>query len=397
MKTKIINRIILAGTLLLTTAILSSCSNGEEMSNKSSPMVPAIVEGVYNGTTRAVTNDKLNSFSLYCFDEWNEYTDDMLADNILWTLNPTTKVWSGNRVYYMSDDLIMFGYGVSPSTDDMTDVVFKHSEQAFTYTNPTSKGVLVKVGSKRNFTKEGTNNRLILSFNDALYTLFFQAYSGFQNVTVQVKEITLHNIPNQARFTFHPKSNSWGSWALTANNQWVSSTQTLPSPVTITTTDFTDIQNEPFVLFPIAAVEWDYYGMYGAPETFEEAKANNHCYIEIKMRIIEEKDGQTFYLWGYADDDAQGREAFESAFYPYQQYNCTADWDMTYNGYYYLFLDDNGVDKNGNKIAPHPEEGGSNEFTVSSQIDFRTWIQNHGGTADEWTDDEDQGDVNISI
>ena len=402
MKTNRLYPIILAGALLLTIGVLSSCSSGEEMSNKSSPVEPAIVEGVYNGATRAVTNDKLNSFSLYCFDEWNEYTEELLADNILWTLNPSTKVWSGNSVFYMSDDLEMFGYGISPSVDDMTNVVFNYAEQAFTYTDPTSKGVLVKIGSKRNFTMESTNNRLILNFNDALYTLFFQAYSGFQNVTVEVKEITLHNIPNQARFTFHPKSNSWGSWALTANNQWVSSTQTLATPANITTTDFTDIQNEPFVLFPIEAVEWDYYGMNGPEESFEEAKANNHCYIEVKMRIIEEDaDGNIFYLWGYADNDAQGREPFESAFYPYQQYNCTADWEMTYNGYYYLFLDDNGVDKNGNKITPHPEEvngkNGSSEFTVSSQIDFRTFMQSHGGTADEWTDDDDQGRVEITM
>ena len=403
MKTNRIYTIILVGVLLLTTCFLSSCSHSEEMSNKSSPSSePAIVEGVCNSATRAVTNNKLTSFSLYCFDEWNEYTDDMLADNILWSLNPTTKVWSGNSVFYMSDDLAMFGYGVSPSTDDMTDVVFKQAEQAFTYTDPTSKGVLVKIGSKRNFTMESTNNRLVLNFNDALYTLFFQAYSGFQNVkSVEIKEITIHNIPNQARFTFHPKSNSWGSWALTANNQWVSSTQTLASPAFITTTDFTDIQNEPFVLFPIEAVEWDYYGMNGPEESFAEAKANNHCYIEVKMRIIEEDaDGNLFYLWGYADNDHLGREPFESAFYPYQQYNCTADWEMSYNGYYYLFLDDNAVDKDGKQITPHPEaigeQNGSQEFTVSQQIDFRTLKQQHGGTADQWTND-DQGKVTITM
>jgi hypothetical protein len=389
------------GALLLMTGFLSSCSSGEEISNKSSTSSePAIVEGVYNGLTRAVTNDKLTSFSLYCYDEWNEYTDEMLADNILWSLNPSTKVWSGNKVFYMSDDFTMLGYGVSPSTDDMTNVVFNYAEQGFTYTDPTSKGVLVKIGSKRNFTKESTNNRLMLTFNDALYTLRFQAYSGFQNVkSVEIKEITIHNIPNQARFTFHPKSNSWGSWALTPTNQWVSSTQTLASPAFINTTDFTDIQNEPFVLFPIAAVEWDYYGMYGDPETFAQAKANNHCYIEVKMRIIEEDDdGNLFYLWGYADGDSRG--PFESAFYPYQQYNCTADWNMTYNGYYYLFLDDNAVDKDGNQIKPHPEaigqQNGSSEFTVSQQIDFRTLKQQHGGTADQWTND-DQGKVTITM
>lgn len=391
MKTNIINRIILADALLLMTVILSSCNSGEEMSNKSSPAVPAIVEAVYSGTTRGISNQTLNSFSLYCFDEWNEETGEMIAKNILYTLNPTTKVWSGSRAFYMSDWDAMYGYGVSPSTSDMTDVVFKQAEQGFTYTDPTSKGALVKIGSKILFTKEGTKNRLILTFNDALYTLRVQALSGFQNVRVEVKEITLHNIPNQARFTFNKKVESAGSWALTANNQYVNSTQTLPSAAVMSTTEFVDITTEQYVLFPLKPKEWDFWG----DETLASAQARNCCYIEVKMRIIEEKDGQTYYLWGYADGDSRG--AFESAFYPYEQYNCSAEWKMRYNGYYYLFLDDNCVDKNGNKLTPHPEEGGSNEFTVSSQIDFRTWIQNHGGTADEWTDDENQGNVNISI
>lgn len=392
MKTNIINRIILAGTLLLTIVILSSCSNGEEMSNKSSPAVPAIVEAVYNDLTRSVTNQTLNSFSLYCFDEWNEETGEMIANNILYTLNPTTKVWSGSRAFYMSDWDAMYGYGVSPSTSDMTDVVFTQPNQAFTYTNPTSKGVLVKIGSKHYFTKEGTKNRLMLTFNDALYTLRVQALSGFQDVkSVEIKEIILHNVPNQARFTFNKNVESAGSWALTADNQYISATQTLPTAAKMSQTDFVDITTEQFVLFPLKPKEWDFWG----DETLASAEARNCCYIEVKMRIIEEKDGKTYYLWGYADGDSRG--AYESAFYPYEQVNCSAEWKMRYNGYYYLFLDDNAVDKNGNKITPHPEEGGSDEFSVSSQIEFRTWMQNHGGTADEWTDDENQGNVDITI
>ena len=367
------------------------------MSNKSSPSSePAIVEGVYNGMTRSISNETLNSFSLYCFDEWNEETGEMIANNILYTLDPITKVWSGNRAFYMSDWDAMYGYGVSPSINDMTDVVFSQPNQAFTYTNPTSKGVLVKIASKHLFTKEATKNRLMLTFNDALYTLRVQALSGFQNVTVEINEITLHNVPNEARFTFNKNVESNGSWALTANNQYINSTQTLPSASVMSTTDFVDITTEQYVLFPLKPKEWDFWG----GETLAQAESRKCCYIEVKMRIIEEKDGQTFYLWGYADNDAQGREPFESAFYPYEQYNCSAEWKMRYNGYYYLFLDDNGVDKDGNKITPHPEEAGgvngSTEFSVSSQIDFRTFLQQHGGTADPWTDD-DQGKVEITM
>ena len=400
MKTNKIYTIILAGTLLLTMAVLSSCSSGEEMSNKSSPSSePAIVEGVYNGLTRSVSNQTLNSFSLYCFDEWNEETGEMIANNILYTLNPSTKIWSGSRAFYMSDWDAMYGYGVSPSTSDMTDVVFTQPNQAFTYTDPTSKGVLVKIGSKHYFTKEGTKNRLMLTFNDALYTLRVQALSGFLNVkSVEIKEVILHNVPNQARFTFNKNVESTGSWALTANNQYINATQTLPTAAEMSQTEFVDITTEPYVLFPLQPKEWDFWG----DETMASAEARKCCYIEVKMRIIEEDtDGNIFYLWGYADNDAQGREPFESAFYPYEQFNCSAEWKMRYNGYYYLFLDDSAVDKNGNKLTPHPEEvngqNGSSEFSVSSQIDFRTFMQNHGGTADEWTDDDEQGKVEITM
>ena len=381
MKTNRKIKIILAGTLLLMAGTLSSCSSDEEVVSNYSSLSPAYVEGIYNNpATRSISNEKLTSFSMYCFDEWNEYTGEMLADNIIYSLNPDTKVWSGDKVYYMSDWDAMYGYGVSPNIGVATEPVFKQQEQSFVYSNPTEKGELIKVASKHYFTKEGTNNRLMLTFNDALYTLRFQAFSGFNNVDVEIKEITIHNIPNKAKFTFSPSVESWGTWTLTDDNQYITGTQTLPSAVPITTTDFADITTEPFVLFPIQPDEWDYWG----GETFAQAKARNCLYIEVKMRIKEEKDSKTYYQWGYADDDPLGREPFESAFYPYEQYNCTADWRMTYNGYYFLFLDDNGVDKEGLKITPHPEDGGSTQFTVSSQIDFRTLLNQNNNTADEW-------------
>lgn len=384
---------IFAGALLL---MLSSCNN-EMTTQKDSSHDPAEVEGVYGGATRSLNNRTLESFSMFCFDEYSQYTGTVEANNILYTLNPSTHAWNGNYPFYMSEWFTMFAYAVSPNVDVTTNPTFSSSDQSFVYTNPTERGTLLKVASRYNFTKEGTKNKLALTFNDALYTLFFQAYSGFQNVKVEVKGITLHNVPNEAKFVFSPTQESKGTWAVTDASQYVSCSQTLASARNITTTSFQDIQNEPFVLFPIQPTGWDYYGLYGPAETFEQAKTLNRCYIEVKMRVIEEKDGKTYYLWGYADDDSQGRAPFESAFYPYLQYYCTASWQMMLNGYYYVFLDDNGVDKDGNKIAPHPEEGGSSKFTVSSQIDFRTWIQNHGGTADEWTDDENQGNVNISI
>ena len=377
---------MLAGTFLLT-----SCGSEEQ-----STQIPQSAEviGVYHGryATRVVNNETLESFSMYCYDEWNEYTDELLADNILYTLSGG--VWSGNKVYYMSDWDAMYGYGVSPNIEVTTEPVFKQQEQAFTYENPNDKGTLLKVASKHYFTKEGTGNRLMLTFNDALYTLRFQAFSGFEGVDVEVKSVAVHNVPHKARFKFSSTIESWGDWTVTNDNRYVNCSQTLATAAAVTSVDFADIQNEPFVLFPIQPDEWDYWG----GESFADAKARNCCYVEVKMRVKEVKDGKTYYRWGYADDDAQGREPYESAFYPYEQFNCTADWRMTYNGYYYLFLDDNGVDVNGNKITPHPEEGGSTQFSVSSQIEFRTKVNElTGGTADQWSHDEHQGNVSVTM
>lgn len=379
--------------------LLSSCGVDTEEQLGQTATAPASVVGIYHGpATRTITNGKLTSFSLYCFDEWNEYTGEMLADNILYSLSPTTNVWSGNSPFYMSDWAAMYGYGVSPNIDDMTDAVFTQPNQSFVYSDPAEKNVLIKVASKFYFTMEGTNNRLMLTFNDALYTLRFQAFSGFDGVKVEVKGVTIHNIPNKARFTFSKDVESWGDWTTTTDNQYVSKGMELASAVPVTAVDFADIQNEPFVLFPIQPDEWDYYGLYGEAETFAQAKARNCCYIEVKMRIIQEDPdtGKKYYLWGYADDDPNHQdEVFESAFYPYQQWNCTAEWNMTYNGYYYLFLDDNGVNKNGLKITPHPEEGGSTQFTVSSQIDFRTLLNQNNNTADEWEIETEGKTVNL--
>ena len=63
--------IILAGTLFLTTGVLSSCSSDQVEGN--SPHPPAYVEGIYNNSaiTRSNSNQTLTSFSMYCFDEWN--------------------------------------------------------------------------------------------------------------------------------------------------------------------------------------------------------------------------------------------------------------------------------------------------------------------------------------
>lgn len=377
---------IVAGTLLLPCLMVLSSCNNEESLDMSSPPVSAYVEGVYNAPiTRAVNNRKLESFSMYCFDEYSQYTGTVEANNILYTMDSNTKIWSGNYPFYMSDWFTMYAYAVSPNSEITTTPVFTNAEQSFIYEAPNDKGSLLKVASKYEFTKEGTNNKLALTFNDALYTLFFQAFSGFQNVDVEVKSITLHNVPNKAKFTFSPTQESRGTWAVTEDNQYVNCSQELATAAPITTTSFTDIQNEPFVLFPIQPTAWDYYGLNGPAETFAQAKENNHCYIEVKMRIIQTNEqGKKFYLWGYADNDPQGREPYESAFYPYLQYYCTASWQMMLNGYYYVFLDDNGVDKEGLKITPHPETGGATQFKVSSQIDFRTLMNQQGSTADAW-------------
>ena len=135
--------------------------------------------------------------------------------------------------------------------------------------------------------------------------------------------------------------------------------------------------------------------MYGEPESFADAKARNCCIIEVKCQITQEKDGKTYYLWGYESGDKE----YESIFYPYQQWNCTAEWMMTLNGYYYLFMDNNGCDENGvSPIVPHPESGGDTSFKISSQIEFRTKVDElTGGTADAWSNDADNNSATVKM
>lgn len=375
---------------LACVLIVAACARDENVSQTASQgRIPAEVEALDGNATRAIASE-LSSFTLYCMDEWWEYTQQMYADGLLYDKDPVTKKWNSNEPFYMSDWSSMYAYGVSPKNVELTDKVFTYPDQSFTYTNPSGSAeqTYLKGASKLGFTMEETNNKLSMTFNDLMFTLFFQGFSGFEDVELKVKSVTIHNLPNQARFTFNKNVESRGSWGETSSSEKVFYGQELATAASINATDFTDLQNEPFILFPIEPTPWDRNS-----ETFQEAKANKHCYIEVKMQITQIKDNVKYYLWGYES----GENEYESAFYPYEQMYCTSSWEGSYNGYYYLFLDDNCVDKDGTKIKPHPALGGSTEFTVSSQIEFRTLIQSHGGTVEQWGDDTEQGTITIDM
>ncbi|MBQ8713503.1 MAG: hypothetical protein IJ551_11895 [Prevotella sp.] len=370
---------------------LQACMGDGETIQEYNAHPPAIVEAVENPRLTRAQGVSLSSFSLYCVDEWWEYTGQMYADNIVYTKGATS--WSSSEPFYMSDWSAMYAYAVSPNTDLFPEKMFTLPEQSFTYTNPSGSDeqTYLKVASSFNFTIESTSNRLSLTFNDVMFSLFFQGFSGFENADIKVKSITIHNLPGKAKFTFSKDVESWGAWQETADNVPVYYGQELAEATPVTTYDFADLQNEPFVLFPIEPTPWDRNS-----ETFQQAKDNGHCYIEVKCQMTQEKDGKTYYLWGY--EDPTNPKQYESIFYPYEQMYCTSTWEPSYNGYYYLFIDDSGCDEKGTSpIKPHPETGGDTEFKVSSQVEFMTKVKEHGGTADEWTPASDNNTVEIKM
>ena len=386
------------GILLLG---FSSCSTeADDTGGGQLSSVPAYVEGIdlsSGSTTRAIGQD-LKTFSMYSMTMINRITGAMLSNGIYYKKEGTS--WASNLPYYMDERMAMKAFGISPKVDFVKEPVYKWLEQHFIYENPQEEQVMLKIASKLNYTKAESKNQLLLNFNDALYTLRFQALNSLtiENCHVYIKGVTIHNLPNKAMFTYDDTKESTGTWTLTDDNEYVDYSQELESPVELSKT-LQDINDSAFVLLPFVPDLW-----VPTKETMEQADDAHHLYIEVKAQITQDIDNgdgttRTVYLWGSRDGSGKYPQ-YESIFYQYMHLLNTTqkNWKMAYNGYYRLTVNKNGYDKNGVLFTPHPDdEDGATAFTSSDPIDFTVVEDAEGNNVDPWSGDTDNSSVSIII
>ena len=329
MKRKDNSIVIIGVSALLMNLTFASCST-EELGSVTDPMNgPPTIEAIDAGSqnvknvTRAL-NSKLEQFSLYVVDEYYD-EEGAIADNIL--QSNKTGSWKSAETYYFMDDP-QNAYGIAPTADlEGMSAVVNYDTQNFTYTVPTTEQSMVKIASRLDFTKQSISNNLKMTFRDALFSLEVQAVNEIKDVKIFVKSVTFHNVIPTGTFTFDKKKESRGKWSVNVNNRsiCVDYEQVLGTAKELSRTNYLPIVDSTFTLMPQDLYDnlWYPYDCEWAEEdmveSFADAKTNKHMYIEVKCQIIQEKDGETLYLWGYAPDNDEGKDPFESVFFPYDE------------------------------------------------------------------------------
>lgn len=355
---------------------------------------PAKVGAVYvrnEGNTTRALNSTLKSFTLHVVDEWYE-TEGAIAEDIQMTKDLETGEWTSKPNFYLWDEP-QNAYALSPSAhyENVSNLAFTYNSQTFDYSVPTTKQSSIMVASRLDFTKQSVNNNLIMTFRDALFTLQFQAVNEIKDVRIKVKGITLHNILPSGKWVFSKTKESRGQWTTNYDaNTRVNYTQELETPVELSRTEYKNITDSAFVFMPQNLYEYIWYPLdndWGeVGEAFEDAQTNKHLYIEVKCQIIQDKDGEELYLWGYPAAEATAdKPEFESVFFPYDEYATLSEWVVGVNSPYFLEFNTitGGYDKTGQHITPHPTGGkGASVFQNAEPVKF---IVGEGGNVDSWT------------
>lgn len=371
------------------------------------PTIEAIDAGSQNmkNVTRAL-NSKLEQFSLYVVDEWYD-EEGAIADKIL--QSNKTGSWKSAKTYYFMDDP-QNAYGIAPTADliGMSAVDINYDTQKFTYTVPTTEQSMVKIASRLDFTKKSISNNLKMTFRDALFSLQVQAVNEIKDVRIFVKSIKFHNVIPTGTFTFDKKKESRGKWSVNVDDRGicVDYEQVLGTAKELSRTNYRPVTDSTFTLMPQALYDnlWYPYDCEWAEDDMKEsladAMANKHMYIEVKCQILQEKDGETLYLWGYPTEEAdETHPEYESVFFPYDEEACLSDWNMGINSVYYLEFNTltGGYDERGQHITPHPTGGkGASAFENAEPVPFRVGSDDDGNV-DPWNEPDSAEDIEVPM
>ena len=330
--------------------LCSACSNSVESNDSTSyngeeHLVKIIPE--LKQHSRAGLDDAISDFYVTGFAG-----RFVRGKNIHYSFNSNEWIADGSIVWPSGDGMINF-YALSQpylDGDGISNSKINSTNQYFTFTCDPDNPRDLLYSSALNTTESMMNGQVQLNFVYALAYPYFTCVQAIDDVTVNIKEIVVHNLESMGTFTFDKTMGSFGEWT-EIDTAYATYRQVLETPVTLNPNQTTAVTiSEKWKWIPQRPKKWTTTADNPVPIT--TADENHECYVELKCQII--KDGS--YLWGAAS----GENEYESVYYPFgtnfnsQAYQRAIKLKFT-----------GGYLSDGTPFKPH---SGSGQFTIAEWI-----------------------------
>ncbi len=392
--------VAVAGLLIsCSTDTTSDSSIDKDMDGIPGESIRYVVYDVSRGEPTRAAYEKLSQFSETVL---NARGGTITKDNLIY--NAGGGVWVTTESWTMPKSGNVTAYGISPTSNILSDRKFDKSNRYFDYVVPTTGQTVIKIGSKLNFTaqtiaKEGA---LIINFKNATAALTIRATNKLQlklkgsdekiPVQVYVKSVTLHNIKQKGRFNFSTTKNTDGSWTLD-DEVFANYTQELQIPQLVTNGQTTpdDIIDSLMILLPQSPEKWAWSAKgkedAGPEDAISVADADHKCYVELKCAITADIDGTTYYVYG---SSSGGTMQYESIYLPYNGRNASPKYaTVGAQGVYIVRITETtALDLEGKPIKPH-EATQADQFRDAEFINVSTSDENGNDIVDDWEDEQE--------
>ncbi len=335
------------GLILLCAACSNSVISNDETSYVDEEHLVKIIPVLKQYSSRAGLGDVMSDFYVTGVAgrfvrgrniHYSYSNNDWIADgSIVWPTN------DGTINFYAISQPFLDGDGISHSKLNATD-------QYFTFKCDPDNPRDLLYSSAFNTTESMMNGQVQLNFVYALAYPYFTCVQAIDDVTVNIKEIVVHNLESMGTFTFDKTIASYGTWT-EIDTAYANYTQVLETPVTLNPDQTTVVTiSEKWKWIPQKPKKWTTTA--DNPVPIATADENHECYVELKCQII--KDGS--YLWGAAS----GENEYESVYYPFgNNFNQQAyqrGIKLKFTG---------GYLSDGTPFKPH---SGSGQFTIAEWI-----------------------------
>jgi hypothetical protein len=224
--------------------------------------------------------------------------------------------------------------------------------QRFTYVVDTEKPEDISIASYLDINYEMMAGQVALLFTRALAYPTFKCVQGIQNVTINIKEIIVHNIITNGTFNFSTEYNSDGKWTTSrSTGTFGSYKQTFEEPITLNP----DCQSEvaissPWIFIPQKPRAWK----PASDGSTANADTKHYGYMEIKCKMI--TNDTRLCIWG----QPSGENEYESLYVPFDlnfnNLGTTDDYILRFTG---------GYNADGTAFAPHD----------GVPLTYATWVQ----------------------